>query len=628
MRPRRALAALTALGVLTAAAAACESGLPFRAPERPRQVSVAGAPRALTVRFAAAEDAIGYALYWSSAGSASVPSRVECASPPCRIEGLEPAAVYVVRVATLDRTGESDPSAPVGARTLVGDEIVLRRAWDWNAGGAASAVGAGDIDGDGDGELLVGVPEGNGAVHLFDGDPAGLPAEPSVSLGGAGGSRFGASLARAFDVNEDGFADVVIGAPGQDAENAGRLSLFRGGLGGFTGSPAWTGSTFEGGSGSGTALATGDVDGDALTDVVSTAPAYKGAQEGDPMDTPARGRVDLYFGPGPSSGALFQAAVTVLGVGTNEAFGASVALVDLDADGHDDLVVGAPFFENAPGFLEENRGRIHAYRWDEDAGTFDQPLTIEGPSGRSLFGLTVARAGDTDGDGREEILVGAPEASFTLGMALLFEGGAGDFELEEVWRLEGLASSEVLGTGVGGDFDLNADGFSDIAVGTPGTDEGGEVRIFLGAPGGLGREIVLDARDADERFGTYLAPAGDVNGDGFDDLAAIAASGRVEVVLGGRPASSPVADAGFLVQGSAGEVVRTTAASFVDDLPDVAWTCTWDWGDGSSDVIAGCEPGAAAASHVYAEPGEYDVRLRVLSTDDRLGEAITGASIR
>ena len=619
---------LLALPLAFAAAAACESDLQFRPPERPTRVSVAGAPMGLTVRFAAAEDATGYALYVTSSGEAAETVRVECEAPPCEIEGLSAAMQYAVRVTSLDRTGESAPSAAVSARTLTGDEIITRRAWEYDFGEAVTVAGPGDLDGDGPGELFVGAPEGDGRVLLFKGSESGPEGQAIATFDGPAASRFGAALARAGDVNEDGFADIAIGAPGSADGDAGRVQLFRGGLGGF-GAPAWSGSTFEAGSDSGSAIASGDVNGDGLTDVVSAAPSYVGGLGSDVPGAPSIGRVDLYLGPGPSAGALFLSVDYVVGVGTNEGFGTSIALADLDADGFDDLVVGAPFYDAGEDFELQEQGRVYAFRWNAAAESFDDvPVTLEGLPGRSLFGLSVSAAGDTDGDGIEEVLVGAPGAFFSEGAAVLYEGAPG-FGLVEIWRREGTENAEEMGTSVAGGFDLNRDGFSDVAVGRPGigVEDIGEVLLFYGSRGGLSRERVFDGRAIQERFGARVAPAGDVNGDGFDDVVAASASGRVEVVTGGRPATSPVVDAGYPLQGAPGATLSTTAAGFVDDVPEVTWTCVWEWGDGTADTLANCGTAGATASHAYAEAGDYDVRLRVLASDSRMGEAITGASV-
>lgn len=624
MRRARLLpAAIAALST----AAACEANLGFRPPERPSRVSVAGIPHGLLVRFPAAEEATGYVLRWTTGADAAV-RRLSCEAPPCTIDGLSPEVTHTVQVSTRDRVGESDPSAPVAARPLRGDEILLRRAWEYTTEtGGVSVAGAGDMDGDGDGELVIGEPSAgandNGRIRLFTGDRLGLGDTFARELVGAPDTRLGGSLAAGGDVNEDGFGDLIVGSPGADG-NPGRVLLFRGGIAGLGASPAWTGSTLQDSARSGAAVVSGDVNGDGLADLVAGAPGWLNKDS-------FTGRVDLYLGPGPASGALFPAAVNATGGHYESAFGGAVALVDIDLDGFDDLVVGAPLVEGAGIVPVPFQGEVQVRRWDPVNETWGQALVMVGEGENALLGSSLASAGDTDGDGSEELLIGSPGhigTYYAEGEAYLYESGSAGLGEAPVWSANGENAAAAFGQSLAGPGDLNLDGYDDVVVGSPGEGLSGRVHVLFGSPGGLARELVFDGRDVSEGFGSVIASAGDVNGDGFPDLACATLEGRVEVILGGRPASSPIVDAGPRIEGHAGTVVRTSAATFVDEVPDASFTCTWTWGDGTTDVIAGCEPGEAPAEHVFAEPGEYDVVLRVLGTDSRMGEAITSAGIR
>ena len=618
-----------------ALAAACDANLGFRPPERPTRVSLAGVPRGVIVRFPAAEDATGYVLRWSTGADATaIVHKESCDAPPCRIEGLAPGVIHRVRVSTRDRSGESDSSGTVSARPLYGDEILVRRAWEYDTGSTnIRLAGAGDMDGDGDGELAIGEPLANGSagrLRLFEGDRLGLPEGPTIELTGAPNTQLGGSVAPGGDVNEDGFADLAVGSPGV-GKNPGRVLLFRGALAGLASSPAWTGSTLQDGSRFGTSVAAGDVNGDGLADLVAGAVLYDFQK--DDIDTP--GRVDLFLGPGPASGALFPAAAITTGSTASAAFGSTVALVDVDDDGFADLVTGAPFANDPIGPEGTQRGELHVQRYDAAGQTWLAPTILFGTTTEAFFGLSLSAAGDTDGDGFDEVLVGAPGTRVPLGAGLLLNAGAAHlFEASPaglgsaVWTANATDDYCSFGTGVAGIGDLNLDGFDDIAVGEPGGSPTGRVHVWFGSPAGLAREQIFEGGAVGEGFGTVVAAAGDVNGDGFPDLAIGSLEGRVEVLHGGRPSSSPVADAGPLVSGSAGSAIRTGAASFFDEVPGVVYTCTWTWGDGASDTIADCLPGEAPATHTFVQPGEYDVVFRVLASDSRLGESITGATIR
>ena len=281
--------------------------------------------------------------------------------------------------------------APDGAGSLFGSTL----------------AGVGDVDGDGFGDLVVGaIGEGvtPGRIYLYLGTPDGPSATPARAAVGAG--RFASSVAGAGDVNGDGFADVVVGAY-QGAAGAGQAHLF---LGSTSGIAATSDASWEGMDGAGAQFGfacagLGDVDGDGFADFAVTAPA----------STSSRGKVYVFLGETDVSAAPMLA---VDGLNTGGGFfGHSVAGAgDVNGDGLSDMVVGA-------FGVDDRRGRASVLEGSLGGIVPASRIDLEGPfGGAGDFGWTVSGAGDIDGNGREDIVVGAPGVDGGEGRAYVYRG--------------------------------------------------------------------------------------------------------------------------------------------------------------------------------------------------------------
>ena len=439
-----------------------------------------------------------------------------------------------------------------------------------------------DLNGDGYADVAVGAPtDGGGAggapgavTVYFGGAGATVDATPDGTLAGeAGGDQFGWSVAAAGDVNADGFADLLVGAPTNDTAgtDAGAAYVYLGGAGDAL-DPV-PDATLRGAAAGGlfgrSVAAAGDVDADGFDDLVVGAYLDDGAGVGFGAAYVFRGGAGA-FEPTPA-GALFGTAA-----GTN--FGVAVSGAgDVDGDGAADVAVGAPFDAGAaPG-----AGAVHVYLGGSGAFDPTPDATLAGEAAGDNFGIALAAAGDVNGDGFGDLVVGAPDNDFdsaNAGRAYVYLGGAGGPDAAPAGAPTAFSTQVYFGLSVAGAGDVNGDGYDDVVVGAPqgGTGNQGRMFVYLGGPGAVFDESSDGAdvgESANDYFATGVSGAGDVNGDGLADVvagapnssAAAASAGRAYVYLGGAgDAFEGTADAvldGADADGWAGAAVADAAAA-------------------------------------------------------------------
>ncbi len=346
------------------------------------------------------------------------------------------------------------------------------------------------------------------AALLFAGD--GVPRPPlHVFVGSTEAGRFGTALACAGDIDGDGAPELLVGAPMEEVagERRGVVRVFSGRDGDelfrFEGEHPFDrfGHAVAGG---------GDLDGDGTTDLVI----------GAPTGTPPEGSVQARSG---RSGALLW---TRVGTEAGGRFGHSVDLLgDLDGDGYAEVVVGAPYADpNGP-----NSGRVVILSGAD--GTPRHELTGEA---WDHFGKSVCAIGDVDGDGLEEIACGAPFAdvgAFNTGSALVFSAASG----ERLFAVHGGTTGDQLGSRVAAAGDVDGDGIPDLVVGIPGADlagiDSGGARAYSGADG---RPLLTIPGWAEGQYLESVAGVGDLDGDGRGDLLVGAAGVDGVHAQGGR----------------------------------------------------------------------------------------------
>jgi hypothetical protein len=430
-------------------------------------------------------------------------------------------AVFVYHGAANGPT--TTPSWPTGSPASMG------------AIGFGQSIAGGDANGDGFSDLVVGAPGHNsneGRLFLISGSASGLEANSAnwwAFSNGVAASELGRAVA-VGDVNGDGLADVIAGAPGVGT-NLGRIYLFVGSATGLAAAPTpWTADGGAAGGRLGVAVAVGDLNGDGFGDIAAGAPLANGGN----------GSVSVFFGAADGAGTT----PTSLAGTTGSNFGAALASAgDINRDGLSELLVGAP--KHDVGGATGQAGRAFLYRGTAGGtGVSLVPWTAEGDEAGAGFGTAVAGAGDLNGDGFADLVVGAPlkdGGGANSGRLYVFLGGAGGPAAVTALTIDGEAAGDELGSSVAGVGDVNGDGYSDVVVGAPKhATSAGRALLFFG--NSQGRALRLRAQRP--ASSTPVAPGGLVvnSNNAFQvTMAGIAPIGRsrVRMEVEVKPLGSP-----------------------------------------------------------------------------------------
>ena len=465
-----------------------------------------------------------------------------------------------------------------------------------------SIVSSGDVNGDGFDDMIVLSGYGGNTGYVIFGSASGLDDVNLYTLDPADGVHFGAgaTLSSAGDVNGDGFDDLVTGVAGDVYYDYyyGSLAVTYvsfGGASGVTSGFSITGESYY----TPNVASAGDVNGDGFDDIII----------GD-TDAHSNGTVYVIFGKesGFSNIDLSSLSATdgfsISGEASGDQAGTSVASAgDVNGDGFDDIIIGADYNGDGGDFA----GASYVIFGKADGFTNIDLATMTSADGFRIIGeaddragYKVSSAGDINGDGFDDILVAAPHFGGTgVGAVYVIFGkasGFSDIDLGALAPADGFKISDDANIGLGrsvssaGDF--NGDGYDDIIVGAP-FDEAsgtyaGAAYVIYGKAGGFtdidlsslaeadGFKIIGD--DSGDGVGFSVSSAGDVNGDGYDDLM-IGAAGRS---INGVGAVGDVyilyghATVGVVVGGTDGP--DTITGGNLDDTLD---------GRGGNDILAG-----------------------------------------
>ncbi len=352
-------------------------------------------------------------------------------------------------------------------------------------GFGASVAALADVDGDGHGDFAAIDPDADvpylSLLSGWDG---------SLLLSVAGPFADATIVASAGLFDGDSVPDVLVGMPTADVagvSDAGRCEV-RSGVDGSVLLAVEGTSGIQVGIG---AAGAGDVDGDGHDDILV----------GEKGTYFKKGKVRILGGP---DGHLIA---SLLGATVNTTFGRVVAGGgDADGDGVPDVAVGEP------GAFASSVAQVHVF----SGATQGELLT---PAGTGDFGTAIEWAGDVDGDGHDDVLVGAPDASADQGAFTLHSGATGATLLTVTGETAGMQLGRVLAAGA----DLDGDGTLDVA--TNADTVPARVRVFDAVTG----EVEGELDPGGSIVGGGLDVLGDVSGDGIADLVASATSPGVTV---------------------------------------------------------------------------------------------------
>jgi len=390
-----------------------------------------------------------------------------------------------------------------------------------------SVEAAGDFDADGFGDFIIGATDESGAGGIIGAGSATVYSGQDGLvllhvLGTATNEHFGHAVAGVGDVNADGHDDVLVGTPFNNAN----------------------------GTRSGLARVYSGLDGSQLYEFKGAAANYElgwsvagvGDLDGDGRDDFAIG--ETHSGQGGKvlvhSGANGSTLLTLGGHGGNDGFGVNIdGAGDVDANGTPDIIVGS-------GTTVAHLARVYS----GTNGTLLYSFPLPYPQA-TWWGSAVAGAGDVNADGYADVVIGAyDDSSFYSGggMARVQSGADGSV----LYTFYGWADSQRLGYDVDGAGDVDGDGYDDIVVGvpragTPSTSESGGVYVYSGKDGSVIRAFTPASFLTGDELGRVVAGAGDLNGDGFDDVLA----------------GSPLSDLGG---GQSGAVVAVSFRHTVDSV--------------------------------------------------------------
>ena len=552
---------------------------------------------------AAATDADGDMLVYSLSGTDAALFTINAttgevrfkAAPDFEMPGdADGDNVYDITVTASDGTNRTnhnvaitvtDEYDPVNLSSLDGSNGFTLTGIDARDESGRSVSSAGDVNGDGYDDLIIGAwradPNGDrsGETYVVYGGASAPGTDGVLDLGALDGTNgfilngidagdfSGRSVSSAGDVNGDGYDDLIIGAFG--AGFGGETYIVYGGasapgmngeldLGALDGTNGFilTGINRDDESGNSVSSA-GDVNGDGYDDLII------GAREADPNGDRS-GETYVVYGGASAPGTFNLSTLDgtygfiLTGIDARDESGYSVSSAgDVNGDGYDDLIIGAHWADpngdrSGETYVVYGGASAPGTNGVLDLGALDgtNGFILSGIDANDRSGSSVSSAGDVNGDGYDDLIIGAYKADpngFDSGETYVVYGGAsapgtgGVLDLSDLdgtngFILTGIDRNDYSGFSVSSAGDVNGDGYDDLIIGARGADpnednQAGETYIIYGGASAPGTEgeldlgalddtngFILAGIDAGDRSGRSVSSAGDVNGDGYDDL--------------------------------------------------------------------------------------------------------------
>ncbi|AUB38875.1 Ca2+-binding protein, RTX toxin-related [Nostoc flagelliforme CCNUN1] len=450
-----------------------------------------------------------------------------------------------------------------------------------------SVSSAGDINGDGFDDLIIGAVQTNfnGAKKLLAGESYVVFGKSSgfgasfdlLSLDGSNGfkingidegDKLGISVSSGKDINGDGFDDLIIGALDASPNgkyNAGESYVVFGKSSSFgasfdllslNGSNGFVINGIDAGDKSGSSLSNaGDINGDGIDDLII------GARGASPNGNLRAGESYVVFGSSSGFGASLNLSdlngsngFVINGINEGDYSGVFVSNAgDINGDGIDDLIIGAN--GASPNGKYRAGGSYVVFGKTSGFGSVLNLSSLDGSNGFVINGInefdfsgnSVSNAGDINGDGIDDLIIGASGASLNgqrqAGKSYVVFGSNSGFgasfnllslDGSNGFVFNGIDAYDNSGSSISSAGDFNGDGFDDLIIGASGASPNGKYRagesyVVFGSSSGFGAVInpsdlngsngfVINGIDADDFSGSSISSAGDINGDGFDDL--------------------------------------------------------------------------------------------------------------
>ncbi|MGK7939027.1 MAG: beta strand repeat-containing protein [Crocosphaera sp.] len=431
----------------------------------------------------------------------------------------------------------------------------------------------------------------------------------------------------------------------------------------------------------------GDVNGDGIDDVII------GADSADTNGKSNAGASYVVFGSRNDFAATIDLnsldgvnGFVINGSNSGDHSGTSVSGAgDINGDGIDDLIIGAnganPNGQIYAGESYVVFGSDNGFEANLELGNLDgsNGFVINGAKSFDFSGSSVSGAGDVNGDGVDDLVIGAfwadPNGNAFAGESYVVFGSRDSFgsslELSNLdgqngFVIEGMDSYDFLGSSVSNAGDVNGDGFDDLIVGgiyadPNGNMNAGESYVIFGSGNGFDASFdlnnldgsngfIINGIDSDDKSGCFVSSAGDVNGDGFDDLivGAIYAdpngnmnAGESYVVFGsgnGFEASLELSNLdgsnGFVINGidsedKSGNSVSSAGDVNGDGIDDLIIGTKLGDPNGNTDagesyVIFGSRNGFSASFDLSSLDGSNGYTINGINADDQAGSSVSG----